>query len=522
MAYLTLYRKYRPQTFDELVGQKHVARTLRRAVAAGKVAHAYLFSGPRGTGKTSTARLLAKALDCERGPTPSPDDTCEMCRAISAGTAMDVIEMDAASNRGIDEIRALRERIHFAPTQGSHKVYIVDEVHMLTAEAFSALLKALEEPPEHTVFVLCTTEPHRVPKTIASRCQRFDFRRLALPDVLGRLEWIAAQEGIRIDPGALRVIARSAQGSMRDAISTLDQLSAFSEEGISAEDVASLLGVVEQELLFALASAVADGDSGAVLRLAAQAIEEGHDPAAILRELLGHFRDLYVTRAAGDAPGVLDVTPETHKDLVDQSRRFDERGLERIMAALSDAQADLRGTVDARLVMEAAFVRITRPPAESEDLSRRIDELERRVRVAGVAVAEEPVAAAPEREAPGPPAPLTTEGIQSNWAAFLEALGDPRLRGPLMSSEPTVEGDELVIAVDDKGKKLLLDEPAKHEALKAGAARVFGRGVTVRVEVGGGPARRQAERTGEDGYHARLKRHFDAEKVTEIRKTGDS
>lgn len=380
VAYVSLYRKYRPQTFEDLVGQKHVARTLTNAINQGRVAHAYLFCGPRGTGKTTTARLLAKALNCAQGPTSTPDDTCETCRAIASGSALDVVEMDAASNRGIDEIRALRERIHFAPTEGRYKVYIVDEVHMLTPEAFNALLKVLEEPPEHTVFVLCTTEPHKVPATIASRCQRFDFRRISVTDVVARLERIAGLEGIEVERTGLYEIALAAQGSLRDAISTLDQLAAFTEKRVGADDVAGLLGTAHQDLLFDATDHVARGDAAGALRFIDEAVQSGQDPAAVIRGLLGHFRGIYVTKVAGDAPGVLDVAPEVHQRLVAQSREFGERALEHALHTLSAAQSELRTGWDARLLLEVTMVRLARPVEGVDEIADRVEELERKVR----------------------------------------------------------------------------------------------------------------------------------------------
>jgi DNA polymerase III subunit gamma/tau len=619
VSYLSLYRKYRPQTFEALVGQKHVARTLKNAIAAGKVAHAYLFCGPRGTGKTTTARLLAKALNCEAGPTPEPDDTCDMCRAIAEGAATDVVEMDAASNRGIDEIRALRERIHFAPTEGKYKVYIIDEVHMLTAEAFNALLKVLEEPPEHTVFVLCTTEAHKVPATISSRCQRFDFRRVTVNDMVGRLDEIAKAEGIAIERPGLYELALHAQGSLRDAISTLDQLAAFTEEGITADDVAGLLGVVEQDLLFEAAENIADGQSGDTLMFAARSIESGHDPAGILRGLLGHFRNLYVTKAAGDAPGVLDLSPEALQRVAAQSRRFEESELEHALAVLSAAQAELRGSPDARLLLEITLVRLARPVADVEDLTERVAELERRLRhgaattahaqpvrharpearapgreatppaapteaapsaptlVAGPpaeagraealepapsAEAKEPEAKEPappaeaeraealepapsaeadepeaeEPEAPEPDAPepvppakvlatippgeLTTVEAQRRWGAFLGALGDPRLSGPLNAAEPAVSDGRLIIEVPDEFRRDRLQE--KLPALLQAAADVFGEGVEVEVQVGEvAHARHAARRAASAEPAMQLKQKLGAEKVQEIRDADD-
>ena len=256
MSVVSVYRRWRPQTFEEVIGQQRITRTLQNALRAGRVTHAYLFTGHRGTGKTTLARILAKALNCERGPTPEPDNTCAACVAITQGTSLDVIEIDGASHTQVDHIRDLKERIVLAPAEGRYKVYIIDEVHMLSTSAFNALLKTLEEPPPHAVFVLVTTEPHRIPPTVASRCQRFDFRRVPLREIEERLRRIAREEGFRIDEAALRAIARLADGSVRDAESILDQVSAYREEGITAEDVLAILGAPTEETLQALAGAV--------------------------------------------------------------------------------------------------------------------------------------------------------------------------------------------------------------------------------------------------------------------------
>ncbi|HEX4993252.1 MAG TPA: DNA polymerase III subunit gamma/tau, partial [Rubrobacteraceae bacterium] len=292
MRHTTLYRKWRPRRFGEIVGQEPVVRTLSRAIETGRLSHAYLFSGPRGTGKTSTAKVLAMGLNCVKGPTPEPDGTCESCRAIVNNSSLDVVEMDAASNRGIDEIRDLRDRVNLAPVAGRMKVYIIDEVHMLTAEAFNALLKMLEEPPEHVVFVLATTEKHKVLPTIISRCQSFDFRRPGVETLKDKLAEIAEAEGIEVEPEALTVIAREGRGSFRDAEGLLDQLSSFAEGPITASMVRELLGSVGPEALLETTSALYERRAADALRIVDRLSNEGRDLGQLVAELISHLRTL--------------------------------------------------------------------------------------------------------------------------------------------------------------------------------------------------------------------------------------
>jgi len=376
---MSLYRRHRPGSFDEVVGQQHVVRTLRNAVEQGKVHHAYLFVGSRGTGKTSMAKILARSLNCERGgPTVTPCGECESCRTIAAGSSVDVIEMDAASNRSVDDIRDLRERVAYAPAGGRWKVYILDEAHMLTKEAWNAFLKTLEEPPPNTVFVLATTEAHKVMATIADRCQRFDFQRPSLEQIAEVLQRVAAAEGIQIDEGAVATIARSAQGSFRDALGTLDQLVAFGGAEIGLDDVLQLLGAADAELLFGAVDAVIAEDPKAVLLGVEEMARSGRDPAQFARDLLAHLRHLLVTQTVGEVPNTFVVTATDEGRLAAQARSIGSATLVRTIDELAQALTAVREGDDARMAVEIALLKAARPDLDpsSEGLLRRIERLE--------------------------------------------------------------------------------------------------------------------------------------------------
>jgi DNA polymerase-3 subunit gamma/tau len=378
----SLYRRHRPGSFDEVVGQQHVVRTLRNAVEQGKVHHAYLFVGSRGTGKTSMAKILARSLNCERGgPTVAPCGECESCVTIAAGTSIDVIEMDAASNRSVDDIRDLRERVAYAPAGGRWKVYILDEAHMLTKEAWNAFLKTLEEPPPNTVFVLATTEAHKVMATIADRCQRFDFQRPSLEQISEVLNRVAASESIELDEGAAALIARSAQGSFRDALGTLDQLVAYGGSAVGLDEVLEMLGAADAELLFGAVDAVAAADPKAVLLGVEQMARSGRDPGQFARDLLAHLRFLLVTQTTGEVPGGFVVTATDSARLEAQAGAIGPATLVRTIDELADALSAVREGDDARMAVEIALLKAARPDLDptAEGLLRRVEKLEARL-----------------------------------------------------------------------------------------------------------------------------------------------
>lgn len=379
----SLYRKYRPKTFEDVVGQQHVVSTLEHAVLEGKTSHAYLFCGPRGTGKTTMARILAKALMCEKGPGHLPDGTCEQCTLIAEGEHPDVYELDAASRTGVDNVREeIISRVGYAPVRGSYKVYIIDEVHMLTTQAFNALLKTLEEPPSHVVFVLCTTDPQKLLDTILSRCQRFDFHRISNEDILARMRYVCEQEGFSYDEEALEIVAKHARGGMRDALSTLEQLSVFGGGSVRLADARSLLGEVSSTILAQFARGIASRDVVELFGLVRTQVDEGNDLMELTRDLVGHVRDVYTAFVAGAKPGLLDCTPEEATALKEEASHFENADrLARVLTVLDDAALEMRNASDMRLVLEIALTRLARPESDLtlEALAERLDRLEARI-----------------------------------------------------------------------------------------------------------------------------------------------
>jgi DNA polymerase III subunit gamma/tau len=396
VAYLSLYRKHRPQTFDEILGQDHVSHTLSNAIREDRVAHAYLFTGPRGTGKTSTARILAKALNCVEGPTPSPCGVCPSCVAITDGSSMDVIEMDAASHSKVDETREILAGVPIATAGGRKKVYVIDEVHMLSSGSFNALLKTLEEPPEHVLFILATTEIHKVIPTIVSRTQRFDFRRVPTDVLEKHLAAISAQEQIDIEPEALGVIARHADGGVRDALSALDQLSNISGR-ITEMDAEGLLGLREEDSFFELFDAILQSDVGRVFQTMHSLIVQGADPRQLALGILRHARSLLLLAASPDAGGLLDTAVEDLPRLQTQAGAFSPEHLLRVLDLVGKAITDMRTAPNHRLLLEVALVRGAAPETDPSalGLQGRIERLERRIGLAGPAPAVQAAVQAP-------------------------------------------------------------------------------------------------------------------------------
>ncbi|GLI37916.1 DNA polymerase III subunit gamma/tau [Geobacter hydrogenophilus] len=443
MSYLVLARKWRPQTFSDLTGQEHVSQTLQNAIDSGRIAHAFLFTGARGVGKTSSARILAKALTCEQGMSPEPCNVCPACTEITAGTAVDVLEIDGASNTGVDDIRELRENVKYLPSRLRYKIFIIDEVHMLSTNAFNALLKTLEEPPPHVKFIFATTEPHKVPITILSRCQRFDFRRIPLGKVVGRLRHIVDQEGIAISDASLTMVARKGDGSMRDSLSVLDQVLAFCGDQVRDEEVVSLLGVVDRRLLLDATAAVFGRDTRTVLDIVARVDEFGYNMRQFCGELIDHLRNLLILKAVGDGTDLLDLSEAELATLRQQAESVPLDDLQRHLTVLLRADGELGHTSFPRLVLEMALVKMATlaPAVPVDQLLERLNRIEEE----GGGVADARVQWRPTPPAPaGSRAPERTAATPPPRTAERQAAPSapaPRREEAKPASEPRRTGD---------------------------------------------------------------------------------
>jgi DNA polymerase-3 subunit gamma/tau len=390
MSYLVLARKWRPQNFEDVVGQKPITQALQNAIATKRVAHAYLFAGPRGVGKTSVARILAKALNCQDGPTLHPCNNCNLCKEIRDGFSVDVLEIDGASNRGIDEIRELRDNVKYLPAKNKYKVYIIDEVHMLTEPAFNALLKTLEEPPPHVIFIFATTEPHKIPLTILSRCQRYDFKRIPSSSILDQLKKIASEEGMEVSDPSLHLIARQAQGSMRDAQSLLDQVFSFSGPKVSDQEVIEALGVIDRKVLHETIQALAEGDRPRLLQIVEEVYNFGYDLKEFCGELAQLMRDLLVLKLFPDgfqeAAKLIDLPEEEVRDLSMQADKFSQEELQALFRAFLSAHDEAARSTFPRLVLEMTLNRMSRrkPVLSVEEVLEKLRAMEERLLAGGV------------------------------------------------------------------------------------------------------------------------------------------
>jgi DNA polymerase-3 subunit gamma/tau len=527
-----LYRKYRPQDFDEVVGQEPVVRTLKNAISAGQLRQAYLFAGPRGTGKTSLARILAKGLNCEHGPTPNPDKVCSACVSIANGSSLDVIEMDAASQRGIDDIREIRERVVLQPAEGRYKVYILDEAHQLTDAAWNALLKLIEEPPPHLVFVFCTTDLAKVLPTVRSRCQTFVFQRPRLAELVKLLRRVADGEGIDAPDQALSLVARGARGSFRDAVSTLDQLSAATQGEVTVQAVLQLLGAVEEEALFRLCDLVVDQDTAGALTSVEELAAGGQDLGRLVLDLLEHLRALMLVQHMGEVPETLPLTEETRERLRAQANQLGEATVVRLIDLLAVAVEDMRQGGDPRLPLELALVKVTRPAADlsREAIAYRLDQIER-ARSGHVPVsdtkgemsqvrAESQEDASPVAEPPS----IELEQLQEAWQrSVLPAVGEKSIpiASMLAESRPVELSDDTLTIEFSKNASFhrqLAEEPKNATLLRDALYELTGRRLGVAFTIGeaGAAEEHQDEApAGEDEIYQLVKDTFDAKEVSD-------
>lgn len=500
--YTALYRKWRPQRFEDVCGQEHITVTLKNELESSRISHAYLFCGTRGTGKTTTAKLLAKAVNCKALHEFNPCNECESCISINEGNSIDVYEIDAASNRGIDDIRNLREAIRFTPTLGKYKVYIIDEVHMLTNEAFNALLKTLEEPPEYVLFILATTEPHKLPATILSRCQRFDFKRIGSEKIVKKLKDVCKEEGFETEEDALKLIARNSDGAMRDAFSILDQCAVYGSKKITHDDVLDVLGIVNNQYLFSISEAVLKEDAGTAIKVIDEIAAGGKDISQFIRDLLIHYRNLLMTKVVLNCEDVIDMSKEGIEHLKKQSGNYDKNNIIRCINYLSELENEAKWSVNPRILLEVALVKMCRVEEEKslEGILVRLSKLEELISKGSfnlkavevrkeTAVKKEKAAVEKVKES----IVLNPDGadIINKWSDFIQEIkgrGKIRLRTYLaMAKLAKAESGIIVLSFEKEGvySKEALELPANKAEVEEAASQYFGMPLKVKCIIAG-------------------------------------
>jgi DNA polymerase-3 subunit gamma/tau len=498
MSYIVFALKWRPKTFDEIVGQEHVVTSLKSSIEKDRVAHAYLFAGPRGVGKTSAARILAKALNCRERTSANPCGKCSSCVDITAGRSLDVIEIDGASNRGIDEIRTLRENVKFAPTQGKFKIYIIDEVHQITPDGFNALLKTLEEPPPFVKFIFATTSPHKVMPTILSRCQRLEFRRISVLEIIAQLERVCAAEKITVDRQVLAAIARSSDGALRDAESILDQLISFSRGRVSLEDIHAMLGLVEHDILFEMTEAIGNKDARATLVLLNRIIDEGKDTGVFLQNLIEHFRNLMVAKVAQADSQLIDLPEEVCKRLEEQARRFSLEDIFNAFTVLAGAQDMMKRLESSRIPLEISLARLAHGKKESgggmavQSPVRQAEKPAPQSRPVSRAPEARPAASRPQEKKA---APAEDKPLESPFKKDSKEISGVSSVPPEYTAAPAVKREEAVQTVEETEeespeKLLTLEEVraswqesvSRLNKVKASAAHYLSEGSLVKVK----------------------------------------
>lgn len=508
--YTALYRKWRPQKFEDVCGQEQITVTLKNELKNSRLSHAYLFCGTRGTGKTSTAKLLAKAVNCKAPQDFNPCNSCESCVSINEGNSIDVYEIDAASNRGIDDIRNLREAIKFTPTLGKYKVYIIDEVHMLTNEAFNALLKTLEEPPDYVLFILATTEPHKLPATILSRCQRFDFKRISTEHIVERLKTICNEEGLKAEEDAVKLIARNSDGAMRDALSILDQCSVYGDKAITHDSVLEVLGIVNNEYLFKISEAVLKEDAGGAVGIIDEIAAGGKDIGQFIRDLLIHYRNLLMTKVVSRCEDVIDMSREGIEQLKKLSDGYDKNNIIRCIGILSELENEAKWSGNPRILLEVALVKMCRAGGDNslEGILTRISKLEEMLSngsftpvtkekpqvykpEAGQEAKTDREKAVPAKTKEEPASSPDSSDILQKWPGFIKEIkskGKIKLRTYLAMAKPVkVESGTIILSYEkeDSFSKEALEAPANRADVEETASQYFGKPLRVKCIIAG-------------------------------------